>query len=100
MIRVALCVCLLAHVIFVLCVEVDECRAYGSCAQYCTNTPGSFTCSCASGYTLKADGRTCKANGQFVTSSVCVSRVCVCVLHVVWVGVWVCVCVFTSNTLL
>ncbi len=66
MIRVALCVCLLAHVIFVLCVEVDECRVYGSCAQYCTNTPGSFTCSCASSYTLKADGRTCKANGQFV----------------------------------
>ena len=29
------------------------------CAQMCTNTAGSYQCSCDAGYTLNSDGHTC-----------------------------------------
>ena len=40
--------------------DIDEC-AMGAddCDQECTNNESSFTCSCASGYTLAEDGKTC-----------------------------------------
>ena len=31
----------------------------GGCAQLCTNTPGSYQCSCNNGYTLNLDGHNC-----------------------------------------
>ena len=30
-----------------------------NCAQVCTNTPGSYSCSCVSGYRLASDGKSC-----------------------------------------
>ena len=40
--------------------DVDECATNnGGCDHYCTNTIGSFVCSCYPGYTLDVDGRTC-----------------------------------------
>ena len=40
--------------------DVDECATNnGGCEHYCTNTIGSFVCSCYTGYTLDGDGRTC-----------------------------------------
>lgn len=41
--------------------DIDECRSTttNSCQQMCTNTPGSYTCSCGTGYRLNGDGRTC-----------------------------------------
>ena len=41
--------------------DIDECsaRTHG-CNQVCTNTPGSFQCSCTDcGFELSADGMTC-----------------------------------------
>ena len=38
--------------------DVDECQR-GDCSHYCSNTPGSFVCSCREGFYLSADGRTC-----------------------------------------
>lgn len=40
--------------------DVNEC-AFGSgpCSQICTNTLGSFTCSCEEGFQLASDGRGC-----------------------------------------
>lgn len=32
------------------CVDADECEWDETCAQICENTPGSFKCSCVSGY--------------------------------------------------
>ena len=49
-----------------LVIDVDECSMTESpCSQDCSNTDGSFVCSCANGYTLDSDGRAC--NGKQVT---------------------------------
>lgn len=43
--------------------DIDECaEGRDSCAQTCTNTIGSYSCLCGSGYLLASDGRTC--NGR------------------------------------
>ena len=40
--------------------DINECATNnGNCGQVCTNTVGSYTCSCNSGYSLNADARTC-----------------------------------------
>ena len=43
--------------------DIDECsdRTDG-CSQICTNTVGSFTCGCNTGFQLNSDGATC--NGE------------------------------------
>ncbi|XP_053387998.1 mucin-like protein [Mercenaria mercenaria] len=47
------------------CEDIDECDSdytgKDKCQQNCSNTDGSFTCSCRSGYTLNADNHTCDA---------------------------------------
>ena len=46
----------------ILSADVDECSASNAnpCTQNCTNTIGSFVCSCTSGYRLGSDGFTCE----------------------------------------
>ncbi|KAG9269861.1 fibulin-2 [Astyanax mexicanus] len=41
--------------------DVDECEVYEGqlCQQECINTPGSYTCTCFPGYTLRTDGIHC-----------------------------------------
>ena len=47
--------------------DVNECSAnYGNCSQLCTNTNGSYVCSCNLGYQLSADSRTCNGNQLFI----------------------------------
>ena len=44
--------------------------------QVCSNTPGSYQCSCRSGFTLKADNRTCvrtQSSGATTPSSISIS---------------------------
>ena len=43
--------------------DVNECslESLNDCQQVCDNTPGSYTCSCSSGYALNADG-ICEGN--------------------------------------
>ncbi|KAH3861667.1 hypothetical protein DPMN_024601, partial [Dreissena polymorpha] len=42
------------------CLDIDECqRTPSPCAQICTNTEGSYTCSCRSGYAYDAGDKTC-----------------------------------------
>ncbi|XP_052806264.1 fibulin-1-like [Mya arenaria] len=42
------------------CSDIDECSSgTARCSHTCTNTQGSFTCSCRSGYSLGSDRRTC-----------------------------------------
>ena len=40
--------------------DIDECdTSNGGCNQTCTNTEGSFECSCGVGYLLAADNQDC-----------------------------------------
>ncbi|KAI8484967.1 hypothetical protein Bbelb_373740, partial [Branchiostoma belcheri] len=42
------------------CNDIDECSAVnGGCDHVCTNTIGSFQCSCVDGFELSVDSRTC-----------------------------------------
>ncbi|XP_016498782.2 wall-associated receptor kinase 2 [Nicotiana tabacum] len=45
------------------CQDIDECVHPNTCEENCTNTPGSYICSCPDGYTDdgKKDGRGCIA---------------------------------------
>ncbi|KAH9509815.1 hypothetical protein Btru_045273 [Bulinus truncatus] len=35
-----------------ICLDTDECKSVGVCSQVCSNTYGSFECSCRNGYRL------------------------------------------------
>ena len=53
--------------IFCTFLDINECSGGSdNCAQRCTNTIGSFTCSCNTGYTLSSNRRTC--NGRYTNS--------------------------------
>ena len=39
--------------------DIDECTGVNDCQQICTNTAGSYTCSCESGFVLFENGHTC-----------------------------------------
>ena len=40
--------------------DINECEDdNGGCSQTCTNTEGSFECSCRDGYILDGDGKNC-----------------------------------------
>ena len=44
--------------------DIGECaEGTHNCVQLCSNTAGSFTCACITGYTLASDGRSC--DGKF-----------------------------------
>uniref|UniRef100_A0A8C5IGW8 EGF-like domain-containing protein n=1 Tax=Junco hyemalis TaxID=40217 RepID=A0A8C5IGW8_JUNHY len=51
-------------VFFLSLPDFDECTVYGTCSQTCTNTEGSYTCSCVEGYLLQPDNRSCKAKNE------------------------------------
>ena len=50
--------------------DIDECSSSSTneCDHVCTNTEGSYTCSCNSGYTLKADEHSCYCGSQLNAS--------------------------------
>lgn len=54
------------------CTDIDECAANagkGPCSGSCINTAGSYTCQCASGYTLNADKRSCDDVNECLTGN-------------------------------
>ena len=41
--------------------DIDECEnGDDDCRQVCNNTPGSYECSCYSGYFLRSDSQSCE----------------------------------------
>ena len=66
-----------------LCVsDNNECLDNnGQCQSVCINTPGSFSCSCESGFLLLTDGRSCVGE----------SCVCVCVFKYVYSNEHLCI---------
>eukprot|EP00058_Branchiostoma_floridae_P006901 XP_002592389.1 hypothetical protein BRAFLDRAFT_67254 [Branchiostoma floridae] len=48
------------------CQDIDECSTLnGGCSQTCTNTVGSYNCSCIEWFTLDGDGHNCTASCSF-----------------------------------
>lgn len=57
-----------------LTLDIDECRSNnGGCEAICTNTIGSFECSCRRGFHLHVDYRQCE--GKSITFIDCCCRV-------------------------
>ena len=56
-----------------LTLDVDECQtSNGGCAQSCTNTQGSFECSCGTGYNLALNTLDCNGKRTFeLLTAVC-----------------------------
>ena len=51
-------------------IDIDECsERLDNCMSGCSNTEGSFVCTCEEGYMLDTDGRSCKCGGYFTESS-------------------------------
>ena len=47
----------------VLHTDIDECsEGVSGCSQLCSNTVGSYRCSCQNGYQLGSDNHTCLGN--------------------------------------
>jgi fibulin 1/2 len=48
--------------------DIDECSQAdkGGCDQVCTNTNGSYNCSCNSGFTLNKYGQKCDSKILFI----------------------------------
>lgn len=47
-------------------VDIDECvESTSLCSQVCTNTQGSYNCSCADGYELQSDLVSCEGTTHF-----------------------------------
>lgn len=46
--------------------DINECDRFSPCDQVCTNTDGSFVCSCNSGYQLENVTQTCEGEYFFV----------------------------------
>eukprot|EP00731_Ephydatia_muelleri_P031793 Em0023g300a len=52
--------CTNADTVGAVCEDIDECLTNnGGCAQNCTNTTGSYYCSCNTSYVLGSDGHAC-----------------------------------------
>ena len=50
--------------------DIDECMEYNDCHQICTNTNGSYECSCNPGFMLMNDNRTCTGVCMYVCACV------------------------------
>ena len=49
--------------------DTNEClSSNGECAHNCSNTDGSFVCSCVSGYELDTDGMACNGTSTYTVS--------------------------------
>ena len=50
--------CFISNALYNFLADINECLS-SPCEQRCTNTPGSFVCSCNNGYRLDNNGLTC-----------------------------------------
>ena len=58
------------RVILMVITDVDECsEKTDGCSQICSNTIGSFMCSCGSGYTLANDNLGCNGKNDLCSGS-------------------------------
>ena len=54
--------------VFHIYIDIDECaQGLAGCDYNCTNTNGSYYCTCLDGYALSSDNHTCTGNGILAT---------------------------------
>ena len=51
--------------------DVNECQHSSTCHQICSNTAGSYRCSCYNGYQLRSDQHNCEGTKIVVLCVVC-----------------------------
>ena len=57
------CTYISRHVLIIFHSDIDECeRGTDGCDHNCTNTDGSYYCTCMDGYELESDNHTCAGN--------------------------------------
>ena len=44
---------------YVFIADINECSSNTACQHHCTNTLGSYHCSCNEGHALSEDGHSC-----------------------------------------
>ncbi|XP_032574633.1 uncharacterized protein LOC6611170 isoform X2 [Drosophila sechellia] len=61
------------------CVDIDECQnRNGGCSHRCSNTEGSFKCSCPPGYKLDSDQKTCQDIDECAQDNTsCITGTCI-----------------------
>uniref|UniRef100_A0A8C1DR17 Fibulin 7 n=1 Tax=Cyprinus carpio carpio TaxID=630221 RepID=A0A8C1DR17_CYPCA len=68
-----------------ICQDVNECEVYKAdrggplCGHSCVNVPGSYHCSCPTGYKLLTDGRSCEDVDECLTQQHNCSRGTTCI---------------------
>ncbi|KAL5010333.1 hypothetical protein ScPMuIL_012638 [Solemya velum] len=62
------------------CRDIDECQTDNVCPQHCTNTDGSYSCSCYTGYRITDDNLFCIACDQLSWGDNC-ENVCNCAVN-------------------
>ena len=56
--------------------DVNECNGDHVCDHNCTNTNGSYICSCDPGYELQSDNRTCEGIAMIIHNTCAVYLYC------------------------
>ena len=75
--------------LMVFSTDIDEC-ASKPCSQHCVNTKGSYKCTCAEGYQLGRNQKTCKAKGG-CTADIKDAKYYLCTLYVTMMTYQICV---------
>lgn len=72
-----------------VCTDIDECMIMnGGCDTQCTNSEGSYECSCSEGYALMPDGRSCAGTAQIFLKKKCACHGCCITNFVEWRAEW------------
>ena len=61
-------------ILLCLYADIDECAGVNDCQQMCSNTQGSFECSCQHGFLLDDNGKSCTRTLDKNACQLCVSH--------------------------
>ena len=68
--------CFSSNNYILLYIDVNECAVFSPCEQVCTNTIGSFQCSCRKGFHLQSDTSSCADVNECLEAAINSSSLC------------------------